>query len=153
MSKNYEIRPIKKEDLYNGFLKTLDNLRKPKTLKSNHDLDPKRAYEIFSQIDQNPNHFTYVAVNEKDGVFSTVTLFIENKFIHEGENVGHIEDVVTRENFGGRGASKSILQELLKIAKEHNCYKTILNCDEELIEFYKKIGFERAHNEMRFNHK
>ncbi len=151
MSTKYEVRPLRKEDLYNGFLKTLDNLRKPDNLESNHDLDFEKASSVFSQIEQNSNHFTYVAVNEH-GVFSTITLLIENKFIHEGRNIGHIEDVVTRKGFEGQGASKSILCKLLDIAKENNCYKTILNCKDDKILFYEKIGFEQAHNEMRFDH-
>ena len=41
---------------------------------------------------------------------------------------------------------------LLDVAKERKCYKTILNCEDELVSFYEKIGFRQKTNEMRFDH-
>lgn len=147
----HNIRPLQESDLYDGFLKTLDNLRKPENGKSNESLDPIKAKQIFAQIEKNPNHFTYVAVGEQ-GVFSTATLLIENKFIHGGKNIGHIEDVVTRKGFEGKGASKAILLELLDIAKQNNCYKTILDCADDVRPFYEKLGFKKVSHSMRFDH-
>ena len=76
---------------------------------------------------------------------------IEQKFIHNGGKVGHIEDVVTRKGYEGKGIGKEILNELIKIAKDNECYKIILDCDEKLIKFYEKIGFKKNSIMMRLN--
>ena len=84
-----EIREIEEDDLEKGFLETLDFLR------NTSDLDKNKAKEILKKIKQNPNHIIHVAIDNKKIVGST-TLFIEQKFIHDGGLVGHIEDVVVR---------------------------------------------------------
>ena len=81
------IRKLRKEDLWNGFLTTLDSLRQASTI------DKTKAEEIFEKINSNPDHI--IAVAELDGkIVGTTTLLIESKFIHNGGIVGHIEDVV-----------------------------------------------------------
>ena len=61
-----------------------------------------RLYDILRKIKQNPDHIIHVAVDNNKIVGST-TLFIEQKFIHDGGLVGHIEDVVVRKDYEGRG--------------------------------------------------
>ena len=51
------------------------------------------AEEIFNKISSNSNHFVYVEILDGIVVGST-TMIIEPKFIHDGGNVAHIEDVV-----------------------------------------------------------
>ena len=76
---------------------------------------------------------------------------IEQKFIHNGGKAGHIEDVVTRKEYEGRGIAKEIMKELINIAKENGCYKIILDCDEKVMKFYEKIGFRKHSLMMRMN--
>ena len=78
---------------------------------------------------------------------------IEQKFIHDGGKVGHIEDVVVRKEYQGKGVGKKIVNALLKYAEKKGCYKTILDCSEDLIPFYESIGFKRHSNSMRFDHR
>ncbi len=79
-------------------------------------------------------------------------MLIEQKFIHKGGIVGHIEDVVVKKEFEGQGIGMKLVLSLLDIAKKRQCYKTILNCEDSLIPFYEKIGFRHKSNEMRFDH-
>ncbi len=89
------IRELRKEDLWNGFLTTLDSLRKAS------DIDRNKADEIFEKINSNPDHIVVVA--ELDGkIVGSTTLLIEPKFIHKGGVVGHIEDVVIDKKFQGQ---------------------------------------------------
>ena len=139
------IREIEEDDLENGFLETLDFLRNAS------DLDKNKANEILKKIKQNPNHIIYVAIDNKKIVGST-TLLIEQKFIHDGGLVGHIEDVVVRKDYEGQGIGMNLVNSLLDVAKQRKCYKTILNCEDSLKPFYEKIGFKKATNEMRYDH-
>jgi len=139
------IREIEEDDLENGFLETLDFLRNAS------DLDKNKANEILKKIKQNPNHIIYVAIDNKKIVGST-TLLIEQKFIHDGGLVGHIEDVVVRKDYEGKGIGIKLVTSLLERAKGKNCYKTILDCKDDVKQFYERIGFKRESNGMRYDH-
>lgn len=139
------IRKLQKKDLFNGFLQSLDSLRKAS------DLNPKKAEKIFKQISDNPNQVTYVAIKDSK-VIGATTIIIEQKFIHDGGKVGHIEDVVVAKEFQGKGIGQKIVKSMLEYAQEHGCYKTILDCTDELIPFYESVGFKRYSNSMRFDH-
>jgi len=139
------IREIEEDDLEKGFLETLDFLRNAS------GIDKNKAREILKDIKQNPNHIIYVAIDNKKIVGST-TLLIEQKFIHDGGLVGHIEDVVVRKDYEGKGIGIKLVTSLLERAKEKNCYKTILDCKDDVKQFYERIGFKRESNGMRYDH-
>lgn len=139
------IRELRKEDLWNGFLATLDSLRQAS------DIDKNKAEAIFEKINSNPDHI--VAVAELDGkIVGATTLLIEPKFIHNGGLVGHIEDVVVEKNFQGQKIGEKIMKFLLEFASNRGCYKTILDCTDDVKPFYEKIGFKHIANELRFDH-
>ena len=139
------IREIEEDDLEKGFLETLDFLRNAS------NLDKNKANEILKKIKQNPDHIIHVAIDNKKIVGST-TLLIEQKFIHDGGLVGHIEDVVVRKDCEGKGIGIKLVTSLLERAKEKNCYKTILDCKDDVKQFYERIGFKRESNCMRYDH-
>ena len=139
------IRELRKEDLWNGFLTTLDSLRQAS------DIDRNKADEIFEKINSNPDHIVVIA--EVDGkIVGTTTLLIEPKFIHKGGLVGHIEDVVVDKNFQGQKIGEKIMKYLLEFAKNRGCYKTILDSTDDVKPFYEKLGFKHIANELRFDH-
>ena len=89
------IREIKEDDLWNGFLKSLDSLKQASSIEKS------KAKEIFEKINANPDHI--IAVAELDGkIVGSTTLLIESKFIHDGGLVGHIEDVVVNKEYQGQ---------------------------------------------------
>lgn len=140
-----KIRELEEKDLFNGFLESLDSLRKAS------DMNPKKVKEIFKKIRSDKNYKIYVAVLDSK-IVGTTTLFIEQKFIHDGGKVGHIEDVAVRKEYQGRGIGQKVVKALLEYAKKEGCYKTILDCNEDLISFYEKTGFKRYSSAMRFDH-
>ena len=139
------IRELRKEDLWNGFLTTLDSLSQAS------DIDRNKAEEIFEKINSNPDHIVVVAELDRKIVGAT-TLLIEPKFIHKGGLVGHIEDVVVDKNFQGQKIGEKIIRYLLEFAKNRGCYKTILDCTDDVKLFYEKLGFKQIANELRFDH-
>ena len=139
------IRNISESDLENGFLESLDNL------KHASDLEQTTAKNILNKILNDENHIIHVA--EYDGkIVGSTTLLIEQKFIHQGGFVGHIEDVVVKKEFEKLGIGMKLVNSLLQVAEERKCYKTILNCEDSLKSFYERIGFKHKSNEMRFDH-
>lgn len=140
------IRRLQKKDLHNGFFLSLDSLR-----KSSH-IPPKKAQSIYEKISKNQDHVIYVAIFNNE-IVGTASILIEQKFIHNGGKVGHIEDVAVKREFQGKGIGKKIVKALLEYGKKRGCYKTILDCSDELIPFYKNIGFKKFSNSMRFDYR
>lgn len=85
----------------------------------------------------------YVAIMN-DKIIGCATILIEDKIIHDGSKVGHIEDVVVHHNYRKSGIGKLLIDNCVKIAKQRGCYKVILDCDEHNVKFYEKCGF-RTH--------
>lgn len=139
------VRKLQKDDLWNGFLQTLDSLRQAS------NIEKKTAEKIFDKINSNPDHIVAVAVIEGIIVGAT-TLLIETKFIHNGGKVGHIEDVVVDKKYQRKGIGEKIIIYLLRYAEDQGCYKTILDCADEVKPFYEKLGFKHNANALRFDH-
>ncbi|MDE1828778.1 MAG: GNAT family N-acetyltransferase [Thaumarchaeota archaeon] len=141
-----KIRKLQKKDLSRGFLHTLDSLRKAS------DISPKKAQSIFDRIYSDPNEAVYVAVMGSK-IVGAASIIIEQKFIHGGGKAGHIEDVAVAKELQGKGIGKMVVRALLEHAEKNGCYKTILDCSDDLIPFYEKLGFKKYSNAMRFDHR
>lgn len=76
------------------------------------------------------------------------TIFIEHKI--RNSRVGHIEDIVIDKNFRAQKLGYKLINKLLEIAFDHDCYKTTLNCYDENLGFYKKLGFKTKGNQMDY---
>lgn len=86
-----------------------------------------------------------------DFIVGTATLAIEQKFIHNGGKVGKIEDVAVHPDYHGLGIGRLLIERILELAKEANCYKAILTCADHNIKFYKILGFREHENSMRID--
>lgn len=144
---SFIIRELKEEDLSNGFVETLSNLSEVGKLSN----DTIRKREILREIKDKNYRIVIAEDNQNHQIIGSATLLIEQKFIHNGGKAGHIEDVVTRKGYEGKGIGREILKELIKIAKDNECYKIILDCDEKLVKFYEKLGFKKHSIMMRLN--
>jgi len=77
------------------------------------------------------------------------TLVIEQKIIHGFGKVAHIEDIVVDLDSRGKGIGTKLINHLISKAKEYGCYKTILNCSKELVQFYSKC--QPANSRLKVN--
>jgi glucosamine-phosphate N-acetyltransferase len=144
---NFVVRGMEEGDLHKGFFETLSDLTEVGEISN----DFERAKKIFRAIKANPLYKIFVAVKDDGEVIGLTTLLIEQKFIHDGGKVGHIEDVVTRKEYGGIGIGAALIHASLAFAQENDCYKVILDCSENNISFYEKIGFRKHSIGMRYD--
>ena len=140
------IRGLTHSNLNNGFFDTLENLSDVQNIIKKQD----KYYKILKKVIENKNLFIFVAL-ENNIIVGSITIIIEQKFIHNGGRVGHIEDVVTRKGFEEKGIGSKLVKKALKFAEQKKCYKVILNCSNENIRFYEKNGFKVHGIEMRYD--
>ena len=127
------IRKLKCND-YDEYLKLISKFR-----------DTNFSKEDFTNFFKN-NRNTEIWVYQHNNIIcGTVTLLIEQKFIHNMGKVGHIEDVFILQNFRNMGIGKKLIKFLI-----HKCHKISLYCDTHLTEFYQKCGFKKKNLQMEY---
>jgi glucosamine-phosphate N-acetyltransferase len=141
----YRVRELRAADLGKGFLATLANL------SDTGGLTLAEARGLFKAMKSSPIYHTFVAVAGDGLVIGATTLLVEQKFIHRGGLVGHIEDVVVRKGHEGKGVGGSVVRAAVEKARELGCYKVILDCEADLVDFYKKLGFSEHDVGMRID--
>lgn len=113
-------------------------------------INNKQFSEFISNKPQ--EHLIYICKNiEKDKLVGMITIFIERKLIHNLGKVAHIEDLVVDKDEQGKNIAQTLINKCIEYAKNENCYKIILNCNENLIKFYEKNNFYNSGYQMRMN--
>ena len=95
--------------------------------------------EIIKKLPYNHNIFLFFKDNE---IIGAITLIIEQKIIHDGRCVGHIEDFVIKEEHRKTEVSKLLLNYIKIVCEQNNCYKIILDCNPLLENYYIKKGYK-----------
>jgi len=137
----HKIRHLQSSDYDKGYFDLLETL----TTVDQHLI----TFDMFDNFIKNLNENHIVHVIELDDlIIASGTLFIENKIIHGCGKVGHIEDIVVYPSYKGKQLGSLIVNSLVKYANDRQCYKVILDCDNKLINFYDKCGFELNGSQM-----
>ncbi len=140
---SYQIKKLKKKYITPGFFTTLAHL------SDSTVSDTEKGLKQFKRIKQNKNHHVFVAIDKENGeVIGATTVFVEPKFIHDCGWLAHVEDVVVRPGFEGRGIGRALMEQAIKTAKKAGCYRILLDCSDHNIPFYEKLGFHSRGNEM-----
>ena len=87
--------------------------------------------------------YAEVLIAEYDGKPAGQALFFHNFSTFIGRPGIYLEDLFVRPEFRGKGIGKTLILELIKLAKERNCGRVewcVLDWNEPAIKFYKKIG-------------
>ena len=143
---NFMVRELQHVDVQNGFLQTLSNLAQV----DNSIEGIRKAEKILLEIKPYP-FYKIVAVKDDGQIIGSTTLLMEQKFIHDGARVGHIEMFLPEERSEGKGIGSALIQYALRYAKKENCYKVVLDCSEKNVQFYKRIGFKKHEVSMRYD--
>lgn len=134
-------RKLSTNDYQSGYLELLNEL----SPFDYNNIDYNNFYNHFYNM--RDNHEIYVLYNDNELVASGTLLF-ESKFIHGLSYVSHIEDIVVKSSYRGKGIGKYLIKKLLDISKKRGCYKAILNCSEKNVKFYEKCGLHMKEVEM-----
>jgi len=115
------------------------------------DIDIINSDEWPYFLDNLPNNQHIFILSYKEKYIGMVSIFIERKIIHRGKSVAHIEDLVILKEYKGMGFGRDLLNFCKKFARENNCYKIILNCNQFIKNFYIKNNFFESGHQLRFN--
>ena len=143
---NIQVKELEDHHLINSFFDTLSNLTEIGIDVYNKEFSQK----IFEKIKKGDNIKIFVAIKDSD-IVGSITALIEQKFVHNGGKICHIEDVVTRKGFEKLGIGSILVEKVLELAIQEKCYKVILNCSEYNSKFYEKLGFYKHDVGMRYN--
>lgn len=102
---------------------------------------------IVKRMPENQNIYFYIN-NETNEIIGAITLIIEQKLIHNGAKAGHIEDLVVLDKYRSCGIGGFLLEYVIQLARDNNCYKVILDCDDKIEKYYIKKGFIKKGNYM-----
>lgn len=101
-------------------------------------LDFKNFKSLIERLPQNHNIYFYL---ENNKIVGAITLIIEEKIIHNGGKVGHIEDFVVLEEYRNKGIGTLLYNYVKILCIQNKCYKMILDCNLILENYYIKKGF------------
>lgn len=132
----YVLRNLRRDDYQKGFERLMSYLTDTGNFTEN---------QFLQAFQSRTNCVTQVVEYEpKKELAASVTLVIEQKYLHGCRCVGHIEDVVTHVDHRRQGLVKSILESLTGVARDMGCYKLILDCKTHNIPVYEKCGWRQT---------
>jgi GNAT superfamily N-acetyltransferase len=129
MNNTVIVRDFLKEDCQNGLLETLKEVWSIDEIKD----------QTLDEFLLNNNHMVIAELNGE--IVGTATLHLQKKLIRNGATAGLIEDVAVREILRGQNIGYLLIQKLIEKAKHLGCYKVILSCFPERVNFYERNGF------------
>lgn len=139
---NYKIRKLEKNDYKNylGIMFEFTNYKYDITIERfNNEIDEMEKVGLKEIIILEHNH----------EIIGAGTIFKLTK-LHNNP-IGQIEDVIITEKYRKLGLGKLIINKLVDIGINNmKCYKIILNCLDNNVEFYQKCGFDNVGNEMKY---
>ncbi len=103
----------------------------------------RHLQNVWNEIIEDKNH--HIIVNEIDGkiVSSCVCVIIPN-LTRDVRPYAFIENVVTHEEYRGKGYATECLDHARKLALKENCYKMMLltgSKKQSTLDFYKRAGY------------
>ena len=136
------IEPLQKSHINRMFFNLMDQLSSVPF--DTADIDVDKHWGVYqSQINCHS-----LVVLEDNLLIGFGTILIEHKI--RDSRVGHIEDIIIDSHYRGKDLGRKLIEKLLSIGKQEDCYKTTLSCYDNNIVFYEKLGFISKGNQMDF---
>jgi glucosamine-phosphate N-acetyltransferase len=133
-SQEFIFRKLEESDYHKNYLQLLSQLT-----QVGH-ISPEEFSNILAKIQSQIWVFEDTTVNK---IVASASIFLEQKFIHGGGIVAHLEDVVVDQSYRGAQLGQKLIANIVDIAKNSSAYKIIADCKPELLSFYSKNGFEK----------
>jgi glucosamine-phosphate N-acetyltransferase len=132
------LRLLELHDYNKGYLQLLQQLT------SVGAVDEEGYARRFNEMQRDTGVYHIMVIEDLavKQLIGAATLFIEQKFQHNGGRLGNIEDVVVNSKYRGQRLGARVCQSLLDIGKAQGCYKVVLDCSEDNVAFYHKLGFD-----------
>lgn len=125
---------------FHDYMELINEFRPTKLSRSKFSL-------LYSEIFAHSQIWVLIDEETKK-IIGTGTLWIEQKFIHNGGKVAHIEDIIIKQSEKGKGYGKLLIEFLVEKSREKKSYKVVLDCSQELTKFYEKCGFSLKNFQM-----
>jgi glucosamine-phosphate N-acetyltransferase len=133
-SSQFIFRKLEESDYHKNYLQLLAQLTEV------GQITPDEFTIILAKIKSQIWVFEDTSANK---IVASASIFLEQKFIHGGGIVAHLEDVVVDEGYRGAQLGKKLIANIIEKAQESGAYKIIADCKTELISFYSKNGFQK----------
>lgn len=130
----------------------VDDRRQLLTLLAHLTHAPMMDDELFAQqFGAMQAAGVHILVAEDAGsrqLLATGALHVLPKLVRGCARVGLIEDVVVDPRARRRGLGKELVERLVQLAQQCNCYKAMLNCAEARVAWYESTGLRRKEVQM-----
>ena len=127
--------------------------------------DWESIYNLTTQIWESPNkeifehnfekcldnNSMFFVVELNSVIVGSLMLHLQYKVIRNGAIAGFIEEVVVDELYRGNGIGQKLINYATSYAFELGCYKVILSCFPERVNFYIRCGYNQESITMRHN--
>lgn len=144
MERQINIFPLCSRDYANGFFDALAGLYSVQVSKDKFNRilleRQQKGIQTFCAVIDTP---------DRELVVGTASIFIEPKF---WGNCGYIQDVSVHPDHQRKKIGTLLVEHLLAVGDRQECYKCILECEDDLKPFYEKLGFHPQYNAMRFDY-
>lgn len=117
---------------------------------------PEQSEKVWMQIENDPNIQYFGAIENGKVVSTCYAVYIPN-LTRGNRGICFIENVVTDKEYRKRGLASKVIDMAVEFAKEHHCYKAILQSGitrTEAHQFYENKGFSGSSKkafDMRLN--
>jgi len=133
-SSQFKFRKLEESDYYKNYLQLLSQLTQVGQIR------PEEFANIFRKIQ---SQIWVIEDTLTNKIVASASIFLEQKFIHNGGIVSHLEDVVVDQSYRGAQLGQKLIANVVEKARESGAYKIIADCKTELVSFYSKNGFEK----------
>ena len=141
------IRPLSSTDHSRGHIHVLESLTS--VTDPGEQAWRARFHELSQANSSASKYFICVIVSkDTDKLVATGTVFLEPKFLRSLATAGHIEDIAVDHSMQGKGLGKVLINTLTSLSEQAGAYKTILDCSDDNVPFYKKCAYEVKGVEM-----
>jgi len=138
-SQQFIFRKLEESDYHKNYLQLLSQLT-----QVGH-ISPEEFSNILAKIQSQIWVFEDTTANK---IVASASILLEQKFIHGGGIVAHLEDVVVDQSYRGIQLGQKLIASIVEIAKNSGAYKIIADCKSELLSFYSKNGFEKRGDQI-----